>query len=112
MKLEDYEEIPGVLPSIVIYDNFLYPFMVAPIFLDDEESINSVNYAVNHNTPIAVLVSKKDSKPKDDESNLIYDIAIVGTVMRKVMLPDGRVKLLFQLQKNNSYNLDSYLRII
>ncbi len=96
MKLEDYEEIPGVLPSIVIYDNFLYPFMVAPIFLDDEESINSVNYAVNHNTPIVVLVSKKDSKPKDDESNGIYDIAIVGTVMRKVMLPDGRVKLLFQ----------------
>jgi ATP-dependent Lon protease len=96
MRLEDYEESIDNIPAIVIYNNFLYPFMIVPIFLDDEPSIKAASWAVDNNTPIAVVVSQSGSKSKDENIENIYDIAIIGTVMRKVLLPDGRVKLLFQ----------------
>ncbi|MEA3290044.1 MAG: endopeptidase La [Campylobacterota bacterium] len=93
MQLTDYDSFPDRLPILVEQSMFLYPFMIAPIFINDEQNINAVEYAINNNKLITVAVS---SETKDDNSSEFYNVAVVGNIMRKITLPDGRIKVLFQ----------------
>jgi len=93
MKLTDYDSFPDRLPILVEANIFLYPFMIAPIFIGDEQNINAVEYAMNNNKLITVAVSKTT---KDKTTNEFYNVAVVGNIMRKITLPDGKVKVLFQ----------------
>ena len=93
MKLTDYDSFPDRLPILVEESIFLYPFMIAPIFIGDEQNINAVEYAIENNKLITVAVSKNTSEKK---SNEFYNVAVVGNIMRKITLPDGRIKVLFQ----------------
>jgi len=93
MKLTDYDSFPDRLPILVENSIFLYPFMIAPIFIGDEQNINAVEYAINNNKLITIAVSKNTI---DKKTNEFYNVAVVGNIMRKITLPDGRVKVLFQ----------------
>lgn len=95
MKLSDYDSFPTDLPIIVEDEMFLYPFMISPIFLNDDENIEAVNKAIQNNTLIMVCSAKKGEEGKRD-FEAIYDAGVIGSIMRKVSLPDGRVKILFQ----------------
>jgi len=95
MKLSDYNSFPTDLPIIVEDELFLYPFMISPIFLDDEENIEAVDKALKDNSLI-LICSAKIGQENLRDFEAIYKAGVVGTVMRKVALPDGRVKILFQ----------------
>ena len=95
MKLSDYDSFPSDLPIIVEDELFLYPFMISPIFLDDEENIAAVDKALENNSLI-MICSAKSGQENLRDFEAIYKAGVVGTVMRKVALPDGRVKILFQ----------------
>ena len=95
MELENYDEFPQTIPLIIEDDIFLYPFMIAPLFLSNEENIKAVEYAIEHNKLVVVTVSKHGKEGKR-ESDSFYDVGVVGNIMRKVSLPDGKIKVLFQ----------------
>ncbi|QKF64972.1 endopeptidase La [Campylobacter corcagiensis] len=80
------------IPVIVEEKLFLYPFMITPLFLSDEKNLATLKNAVENDSMIMV-VSTKDSS---DSQESIYKAGVVGNIMRKVPLPDGRVKILFQ----------------
>lgn len=83
------------LPIIVEDELFLYPFMITPIFLSDEKNIKALDMAINDNSAVMVVCSKlANSGERDFES--IYEYGVIGNVMRRVAMPDGRVKILFQ----------------
>jgi len=93
MQLKDYDTFPDRLPILVEDNMFLYPFMIAPIFINDQQNIHAVEYAIEHNKLITVAVS---NETKDDKSQGFYNVAVVGNIMRKITLPDGKIKVLFQ----------------
>ncbi len=95
MELENYDEFPQTIPLIIEDDIFLYPFMIAPLFLSNEENIKAVEYAIEHNKLVIVTVSKHGKEGKR-EADSFYDVGVVGNIMRKVSLPDGKIKVLFQ----------------
>lgn len=95
MELENYDEFPQTIPLIIEDDIFLYPFMIAPLFLSNEENIKAVEYAIEHNKLVVVTVSKHGKEGKR-EIDSFYDVGVVGNIMRKVSLPDGKIKVLFQ----------------
>ena len=95
MKLSDYNAFPADIPIIVEDNLFLYPFMISPLFLSDEENISAANYALEHNSLIMVCTTKMGNEHGRDFQS-IYDAGVIGSIMRKVDLPDGRVKILFQ----------------
>ena len=86
---------PAQLPVIVEDELFLYPFMITPLFLSDEENIDALNLALESQSPILVVPTKAQNEGAR-EFDSIYDAGVIGTVMRRVPLPDGRVKILFQ----------------
>ncbi|MRI82915.1 MAG: endopeptidase La [Nitratiruptor sp.] len=95
MKLSDYSAFPATLPIIVEDELFLYPFMISPIFLSDEENILAAQKAINENS-LVLVVPSKEGREGGRRFEDIYPAGVIGSIMRKVNLPDGRVKLLFQ----------------
>jgi len=95
MQLSNYEAFPTQIP-VVIEDNlFLYPFMISPIFLTKKEDIDAVTYAMEKNSLILLTTTKEGFEGSREEEN-IHKIGVIGSIMRKVNIPDGRVKILFQ----------------
>lgn len=92
MQLSHYNSFPSDIPVIIEEDLFLYPFMIAPIFLSSEENIKAAAYAMEHNQ-LAIVCPARTA---DEDEGTFYDAGVIGTIMRKVVLPDGRVKVLFQ----------------
>lgn len=95
MKLSDYNAFPADLPIIVEDNLFLYPFMISPLFLSDEENIRAATDSLEHNSLVLVCTAKSGMEHGRDFSS-IYNAGVIGSIMRKVDLPDGRVKILFQ----------------
>ncbi|MCG3681771.1 endopeptidase La [Aliarcobacter butzleri] len=95
MELKNYEEFPQTIPLIIEDDIFLYPFMIAPLFLSNEQNVKAVEYAIDHNKLVMVTVSKPAKEGKREKDSF-YDVGVVGNIMRKVSLPDGKIKVLFQ----------------
>jgi len=95
MKLSNYGEFPADIPVIAEDELFLYPFMISPLFLSDEKNISAATKAIEENTLVIVCTTKPSKEGQRDYDSL-YDAGVVGSIMRKVALPDGRVKVLFQ----------------
>jgi len=90
---------PQTMPVIVEADIFLYPFMIAPLFFNaDDANIEAIDMALESDSTILILPTKSNETTRNLDN--IYENGVVGTIMRKVPLPDGRIKILFQgLQK-------------
>jgi ATP-dependent Lon protease len=95
MKLSNYGEFPTDIPVIAEDEIFLYPFMISPLFLSDEKNIKAATKAIEDNSLVIVCPTKPLHEGERDYDAL-YDAGVVGSIMRKVSLPDGRVKVLFQ----------------
>ncbi|MDP3302229.1 MAG: endopeptidase La [Sulfuricurvum sp.] len=95
MQLSNYSPFPTVLPVIAEDDLFLYPFMISPLFLNDEKNIAAATEAIENNSLVIVCPVKPDHEGGRDSSS-VYDAGVIGSIMRKVVLPDGRIKILFQ----------------
>ena len=95
--IENYqEEFPQVLSVVVEDKTFLYPFMISPIFFSPkDENIEAIDEAMESNSLIIVLPAK-DNYNKTRTVENIYSSGVIGSIMRKTTLPDGRVKILFQ----------------
>jgi len=95
MKLSNYGEFPTDIPVIAEDELFLYPFMISPLFLSDEVNIKAATKAIEENSLVIICPTKPGHEAQRDYESL-YDAGVVGSIMRKVSLPDGRVKVLFQ----------------
>ncbi len=95
MQLSHYSEFPTDLPIIAEDELFLYPFMISPIFLNDEASIKAASEAIEHNTLVIVCPTQPEHEG-ERTFEAIYNAGVIGSLMRKVALPDGRIKVLFQ----------------
>ena len=95
MQLSDYDSFPSILPVVVEDELFLYPFMISPIFLTNQKDIDAATDAMENNSLLFVtssIAGKEGSRDFDS----IYKTGVIGSIMRKVHIPDGRVKILFQ----------------
>lgn len=107
MQLERYGEFPKILPVIVEEDMFLYPFMIAPLFISDEENLKAIEVAMESQEKLIFITASKSSEIGESDIGF-YDVGVIGIIMRRVALPEGRVKILFQgLSRGRILNIDS-----
>jgi ATP-dependent Lon protease len=95
MQLSNYEPFPTQVPIIIEDELFLYPFMISPIFLTKKEDIDAATYAMEKNSLILLTTTKEGLEGSREQTD-IHKIGVIGSIMRKVNIPDGRVKILFQ----------------
>ena len=56
MQLKDYDSFPDTLPLIIEENMFLYLFMIAPLFIEDEQNKRAVQYAIDNNKLLTVAI--------------------------------------------------------
>ena len=95
MQLSNYDSFPTDLPVIAEDELFLYPFMISPLFLSDEANIAAAADAIDTNSLVIVCPTKPNHEG-ERSFDALYDAGVIGSIMRKVVLPDGRIKVLFQ----------------
>ena len=95
MQLSDYDAFPNTLPIVVEDELFLYPFMISPIFLTNQKDIDAATDAMENNS-LLFVTSSMAGKEGSRDFDAMYKVGVVGSIMRKVHIPDGRVKILFQ----------------
>ena len=95
MQLSDYDAFPTTLPIVVEDELFLYPFMISPIFLTNQKDIDAAQDAMENNS-LLFVTSSISGKEGSRDFDAMYKVGVVGSIMRKVHIPDGRVKILFQ----------------
>lgn len=95
MQLINQKKIPSIIPIIIEEESFMYPFMIAPIFISDSANIKAINKALENKEPVFVGCAKS-TKQSTKDAQSFYDVGVIGSIMRKVNLPDGKVKILFQ----------------
>ncbi|HJV35078.1 endopeptidase La [Geomonas sp.] len=87
--------IPDVLPLLPVRDVVVYPYMILPLFVGREISINAVDYALSKDRMI-FLATQRDVGDEEPTPEGIYQVGTVAMIMRMLKLPDGRVKILVQ----------------
>ena len=87
--------VPDTLPLLPIRDIVIFPFMIVPLFVGREKSINAVDAALTKDRLI-FMTTQKDISDEEPPPKGLYQTGTVGIVMRMLKLPDGRVKILVQ----------------
>ena len=94
-KEEREIEIPASLPILPVRDVVIFPYMILPLFVGRDISIKAIENAVGENKMI-MLVSQKDVNVEIPTIEDLYTVGTVGSLLRMLKLPDGRLKILIQ----------------
>jgi ATP-dependent Lon protease len=92
----DNIEFKEDLPLLPVRDIVVYPFMILPLFVGRESSIQAVEHALNESNRLILLSSQKDITAESPAPSEIYELGTVAMIMRMRKLPDGRIKILVQ----------------
>ena len=87
--------IPDILPVLPLKDVVVFPYIILPLSVSREKSINAVDAALAEQR-IIMLVAQRDGKNDTPRPNDLYTVGTVAAIMRMLKLPDGRIRLLVQ----------------
>ena len=85
-------------PLLPLKDMVVFPNRVVHLFVAREKSIKAIDYAMSNDKEI-FLSAQKDASIDNPVENDIYAFGTLGTVLQKLTLPDGTVKVLIEGKK-------------
>ncbi|MCT8974427.1 endopeptidase La [Microbaculum marinisediminis] len=90
----DGQDIYPVLP---LRDIVVFPHMIVPLFVGREKSIRALEEVMRAERPI-LLATQKNAADDDPETDAIYEVGTIATVLQLLKLPDSTVKVLVEGQ--------------
>jgi ATP-dependent Lon protease len=87
--------IPDILPVLPLKDVVVFPYIILPLSVSREKSINAVDAALAEQR-IIMLVAQRDAQNDTPHPGDLYGVGTVAAIMRMLKLPDGRIRLLVQ----------------
>ncbi len=91
------------VPLLPLRDIIIFPYMVVPLFVGREKSINALEEAMNQEKDI-LLVAQVNAKTNDPKPDDIFKVGTLGTIIQMLRLPDGTVKVLVEGKKRAKIN--------
>ena len=85
-------------PVLPLRDIVVFPQMIVPLFVGRDKSVAALESAMAADKSI-FLVSQLDPAEDDPDSDALYDIGVVATVLQLLKLPDGTVRVLVEGQR-------------
>ena len=95
MQSPNPADIPQVLPVLAVRDIVVFNYMILPLFVGREKSVQAVDEALAGDRYILIL-TQKDESVEDPNPDDLYMTGTVGMIMRMLKMPDGRLKVLVQ----------------
>jgi len=93
--LEEPPRIPEMLPVLALRDLVVYPYVIQPLSVSREKSINAIDAALTDNRMI-LLLPQKQTDVDDPEPSELYRVGTAAIIIRILKLPDGRLRVLVQ----------------
>ncbi len=87
--------IPLELPLLPVRDLVVFPNMVIPLFVGRAISVKAIEAAFSSHKMV-MLASQRNLEVESPMPSDIYLQGTVGTILRMLRVPDGRVKILVQ----------------
>jgi ATP-dependent Lon protease len=84
-----------VMPVLPLRDVVVYPFMVIPLFVGREKSIQALEKAMDESKQI-LLVAQKNASQDEPEIEDLYRIGTIANILQLLKLPDGTIKVLVE----------------
>ena len=103
--------IPDILPVLPLKDVVVFPYIILPLSVSREKSINAVDAALAEQR-IIMLVAQKDAQNDAPRPEDLYPVGTVAAIMRMLKLPDGRIRLLVQGLSRARARLDPRRRAV
>jgi ATP-dependent Lon protease len=84
-----------ILPVLPLRDIVVFPHMIVPLFVGREKSVKALEDVTGSDKHI-LLVAQKNASQDNPDTQDIYTIGTVATVLQLLKLPDGTVKVLVE----------------
>ncbi|MEO1001308.1 MAG: LON peptidase substrate-binding domain-containing protein, partial [Pseudomonadota bacterium] len=82
-------------PVLPLRDIVVFPHMIVPLFVGREKSVRALEEVMGEDRQI-LLSSQKDPSDDDPDTDGIYEIGVLASVLQLLKLPDGTVKVLVE----------------
>ena len=84
-----------LFPVLPLRDIVVFPYMIVPLFVGREKSINALEEVMRTDRHI-LLAAQKNASDDDPATDAIYSIGTLASVLQLLKLPDGTVKVLVE----------------
>lgn len=84
-----------ILPLLPLRDIVVFPYMVAPLFVGRNKSVNALSDAMNKDKNV-FLATQTRANIDEPEAKDIRRVGTIGNVLQLLRLPDGTVKALVE----------------
>lgn len=84
-----------ILPVLPLRDIVVFPHMIVPLFVGREKSVKALEDVTGSDKHI-LLVAQKNASQDNPDTQDIYTVGTVATVLQLLKLPDGTVKVLVE----------------
>jgi ATP-dependent Lon protease len=84
-----------VYPVLPLRDIVVFPYMIVPLFVGREKSINALEEVMRSDKQI-LLAAQKNAGDDDPAPDAIYQMGTLASVLQLLKLPDGTVKVLVE----------------
>jgi ATP-dependent Lon protease len=90
--------IPSIIPILPISDAVIFPYMMVPLVLSDENLIKLADDCLTGGKILGAFSQKEiiDGEDSDVESELIYHVGTAVKIQKMLRFPDGSMRLLGQ----------------
>ena len=85
----------GTYPVLPLRDIVVFPYMIVPLFVGREKSINALEEVMGESKQI-LLAAQKNAGDDDPSTDAIYEVGTLASVLQLLKLPDGTVKVLVE----------------
>jgi ATP-dependent Lon protease len=82
-------------PVLPLRDIVVFPYMIVPLFVGREKSINALEEVMRSDKQI-LLAAQKNASDDDPAADAIYEVGTLASVLQLLKLPDGTVKVLVE----------------
>jgi ATP-dependent Lon protease len=86
---------PQLMPVLPLRDVVVYPYMVIPLFVGRDKSINALEAAMDDDKQI-LLAAQKNASQDEPEPEDLYRTGTVANILQLLKLPDGTIKVLVE----------------
>jgi ATP-dependent Lon protease len=90
------KELPENLPILPLFDTVLFPKMVLPLVVMQEESVQLIDEAMSNNRIIGLLVSKTPSGEGTSSTDNLYRIGTSALILKMAKTEDNKSQILVQ----------------
>src|SRR6266508_1699046 len=94
---EEAIKIPDVLPVLPLKDLVIFPFIIVPLSVSREKSINAVDQALAENRVI-MLTAQRDFQTEDPGEDELYRVGTVAIIIRILVQGLSRARIDYFIQ--------------